>query len=393
MDFDRKLASIRVVNTIVDIPKADFVQIAVVDGWNCVVKKGEFAPGDMGVFFEIDSFLPGDDARYSFLAKDFRNFNGNVGARLKTRNFRGQLSQGLMMPLSAFPEITSPSVGDDVTGLLRIVKWVSAEDDDGVPGVASASRFPSFIQKTNQCRIQNIPFVLNTERDSLWEVSVKLDGSSLTVFYGGPENMVEKPTMMMRLRNTIANVLPFIAGVPVPRLGVCSRNMELSKPRWFGRKKSPMWDIVRHYKLDRALTYLGDVLGTYYAIQGEMVGPRINGNRDKLSKLDFYVFDVYDIKNKRYLLPADRMMVIDRINQYLSTHGITDTVKMVPVVETISLARFADLNEVLAYADGPSLNPGVNREGVVFKKSSGGYPITGCQSFKVISNRYLLEKD
>ena len=51
----RKLATIRTVKKLVPIKGADFIELAIVDGWQCVVKKGEFTEGDKGIYFEIDS--------------------------------------------------------------------------------------------------------------------------------------------------------------------------------------------------------------------------------------------------------------------------------------------------------------------------------------------------
>lgn len=54
----RKLASVQYVHDITPIEGADMIEVAHVLGWQCVVKKGEFEVGDLGVYFEIDSFLP-----------------------------------------------------------------------------------------------------------------------------------------------------------------------------------------------------------------------------------------------------------------------------------------------------------------------------------------------
>ena len=56
--MERKLASIRKVLTTKPIEGADAIELAVVDGWQTVIKKGEFQVGDLCVYFEIDSFLP-----------------------------------------------------------------------------------------------------------------------------------------------------------------------------------------------------------------------------------------------------------------------------------------------------------------------------------------------
>ena len=70
----RILASVRRVRDIQPIIGADFIVRTQVDGWQCVTKKGEFQVDDLGVYFEIDSFLSATDPRFSFLEKQFINW-------------------------------------------------------------------------------------------------------------------------------------------------------------------------------------------------------------------------------------------------------------------------------------------------------------------------------
>jgi RNA ligase (TIGR02306 family) len=146
----RQLASIRTVRDIQPIVGADIIVATQVDGWKCITKKGEFNVGDMGVYFEIDSFLPGSDERFAFLAKQFINFEGTIGARIRTIKLKGQLAQGLMLPLRLFPEIVDAQVGMDVTELLNVQKW-----EPYVPPQLAGEvngNFPSFIKKTDEER-------------------------------------------------------------------------------------------------------------------------------------------------------------------------------------------------------------------------------------------------
>lgn len=91
--MERQLVTIREVTHLNPIEGADNIEIAKVDGWQCVVKKGDFKIGDRALYFEIGSILPGDDERWAFLAP--RKF------RIKTMKLRGALSQGLLMPLES----------------------------------------------------------------------------------------------------------------------------------------------------------------------------------------------------------------------------------------------------------------------------------------------------
>ena len=147
----RKLASIRVANDLFPIQGADAIEAVRVDGWVCVAKKGEFKVGDKGIYFEIDSFLPGTEPRFQFLAKQFITFNGVQGARLRTIRLRGQLSQGLFLPLSLFPELETTEVGADVTELLGVDKWEPA-----IPAQLAGDvygKFPHWVAQSDQPRV------------------------------------------------------------------------------------------------------------------------------------------------------------------------------------------------------------------------------------------------
>lgn len=55
---ERKLASTQKVLEILPIENADAIEIAVINGWNVVVKKNSVSVGDIVVYFEIDSWVP-----------------------------------------------------------------------------------------------------------------------------------------------------------------------------------------------------------------------------------------------------------------------------------------------------------------------------------------------
>src|SRR3954470_9408671 len=104
----RTLVSIQKIVDLQPIPGADTIEVAQVLGWHVVVKKGEFQPGDLAVYFEIDSLLPQEPA-YDFLAKNGTKkteVDGRIveGYRLRTIKLRGQISQGLCLPLGTFAD-------------------------------------------------------------------------------------------------------------------------------------------------------------------------------------------------------------------------------------------------------------------------------------------------
>lgn len=339
----RKLATIRVANAINPIVGADAIEAVRVDGWVCVAKKGEFQVGDKGIYFEIDSFLNGQDERFSFLAKQFIKFEGVQGARLRTIRLRGQLSQGLFLPLAKFPELQDLEIGADVTEILGVTKWeppMPAQLAGEVIGI-----FPHWCKKSDQERIQNFVQEAEDNRGQEFEVSVKLDGSSMTVYRFDRAVNKEGETFLDH--------------------GVCSRNYNLRE-----NEKNSLWRVARKNLMLEALDFLGRNL----AFQGEIIGEGIQGNNEGLSGQDFYLFDIYDIDNQKYLAPTERQEIVRILNE----NGFL--IKHVPIIGNIVLNHSVD--EILAMADGQSLN-NENREGLVFKRLDGQF------SFKAISNWYL----
>jgi RNA ligase (TIGR02306 family) len=339
----RKLVTVRTVDAIRPIPGADAIECAIVEGWTVVIKKGEFAVGDRCVFFEIDAFLPLDDPRFAFLEKAAITWNEQRGVRLRTMKLRGQISQGLILPLSQFAEIDAladPALRQrDWAELFGIGKW-----EPVIPACLSGEvegAFPSFIAKTDQERIQNLPEVLAANDGLAFEVTVKLDGSSMTVFHN--------------------------AGA----LGVCGRNWQLRET-----PGNSLWRVARENRLLEALA----TLGRNVALQGEIIGEGIQGNPEKLRGQQFHVFDVFDIDCGSHCGMDERHAIVDALRV------LGAGVRTVPLLEVSTLERFGgSMAQVLAYAEGPSLNPGTSREGVVFKRLDGGL------SFKAISNSYLLK--
>jgi len=342
--MERKLATIRKVSDIQPIENADNIDVATVDGWKVVVKKGEFEKGDLGVFFEIDSFLPIEE-RYEFLRKScYKTMaDGTEGFRLKTVKLRKQLSQGLLLPLNLFPEI-EPSLGGDVTEQLSVKKY-----EPPIPACLSGivkRGFPSFIRKTDQERIQNLPEYFDTLAEMEFEESEKLDGSSATYYYNDSE------------------------------FGVCSRNLELKE-----NETNTLWQVAKKIEIEESL----ENLNMNIAVQGELVGESINRNTLKLMGQHFYIFDIFDIDKHRYLTPNERYELIERLSN--------DKLKQVPILNIAKIFTICpSMEKMLDYADEKSaLNPKVSREGVVFKS---------CQlwegdivSFKVINNNYLLKHE
>ena len=144
----RKLVTIREISNIQPIPDADAIEVATVGGWKVVVKKGEFSIGDLGLYFEVDSFLPETDERFQFLMKSgVRTFEGERGHVLRTARLRKQLSQGLILPLQLFPEINIGSALNSPEG----IQFVKEQDfTDTVNIKKMGTRYRSFNGRPSQ---------------------------------------------------------------------------------------------------------------------------------------------------------------------------------------------------------------------------------------------------
>ena len=347
--MERKLVTIRTVSEIKPIPGANRIVVAVVDGWDCVVNTGKFSAGDRCVYFEIDSFLPMEE-RYEFLRKySYRKLSdGREGFRLKTAKFRGQISQGLLMPLKDYPELDVKAFKEDtdLSDLLNVTKY-EPPIPANLAGLVKGP-FPSFVQRSDEERIQNLPDHFSKYKDALFEETEKLDGTSCTYYWNDGA------------------------------FGVCSRNLELLKT-----VDNTQWQLSREMNVKESLACLNKNI----ALQGEIVGPGINKNTLRLPGKRFCIYNIYDIDLRGYQTPDERKETVESLNN--------DKIGHVPVLnEKIDIfARAVNIKELLEYAKGRSkFNPERDREGAVFKSHflDGNRNIV---SFKVLSNDYLLEEE
>ena len=118
---ERALAHIEKIEWIKPIDGADRIELVGILGWECVAGKGEFKVGDVCVYHEIDSRVPINKPVYAFMEKN--------DGKVKTRKFKGVLSQGLALSLDKFDiDLSKYKVGDDVTKLLGITKIQTDEE-------------------------------------------------------------------------------------------------------------------------------------------------------------------------------------------------------------------------------------------------------------------------
>lgn len=331
MEIKRKLATVRQVLKKEPIEGADRIELIHVDGWKVIAQKDLYKEGDKVVYFEVDSFLPVIPAFEWLRQSSFRSdpYMGE-GFRVRTMKMRGVVSQGVLMPLEEIlPDkyFTSEfypcvEVGTDLTEDLGVKLW-----DPPVIAENAKGRFPGFIPKTDQERWQNITKELEAYQDTVFEVSEKLDGSSITVFYRD--------------------------GV----FGVCSRNLEVTA-------ESKFFVTAKKLQLD-------ELLPDNHAIQGELVGPGIQGNKYGLKTLDIYFFSAYNISESRYLNDLEKFMLFETMG-----------VKAAP---NIAIEKLRDI-DYKTFNWKSKLNGETIPEGVVLKNFNNKF------TFKSINPEFLLKE-
>jgi len=343
--MERKLATIRQIDNIQPIDGADKIELVTVGGWKVVVAKDvNHKVGDLVVYCEIDSFLP-IEPEFEFLRKSSykKMADGTEGFRLKTIKLRGQVSQGLILPLKDAYNVfkrNTPNMdmdwfeGLEVTEMLNIVKYeppVPAQLAGQVKGM-----FPSFLKKTDEERIQNLTREFEGYKNEVFYVTEKLDGSSVTYYVKD--------------------------GV----FGVCSRNLDLLED-----ENNSMWKFAITSGLkDRLLS-----LNKNIAVQGEIIGEGIQGNPYKRIGQTVRLFNGFDIDKYDYLPLLDLLELSTFLN-----------VNTVPILN-VEFKLPDTIDELLAYADSKSvLNDKFDREGVVIRSHDRKI------SFKVISNKFLLNE-
>lgn len=385
---ERALAYVVSIDEIQPLEGYDRVEYARTNGWWCIIGKADgMKVGDKAVYFEVDSKVPSTDKRFEFLEK--RNY------KIKTQKMCKVYSQGLLMPLSAFPELGDLPVNTDVTKKLGITY---ANDEDNVrkgtggdPNAkykSMAARhqklfkskpvrwlmrrkwgkklmflffgrkkdkpkgFPSFVTRTDEERIENQPWRVGDGKTYL--ATEKLDGTSCTY-------ALKKPPKKA-------------FGKQEYEFYVCSRNVrQKDEDQKCYHDHNIYWDLAFKYDIEKWLKQFLEERPdcTWACIQGEGVGS-VQGNPLKLKEDDLYVFNFITDVDGRWN-SIDGKNLIEKFSM-----------KWVPILGEVTLP---DTMEALKEtADGKSVvNPAVDREGIVYRS------LDGKDSFKNVSRKYLLK--
>jgi len=254
-EIKKNVATVRRISNIRKHPNADTLSLGTVLGWQVVFnhEQNSYQEGELLVYFEIDSVVP-EKPEFEFLR--------NKHFRVRPIRLRGEASNGLCMPLHILPEKEGGyQEGDDVTdfvGAFHYEKPLPAALAGQVLG-----RLPGFIIKTDEDNLRSYPEALDELRGREYYITRKDDGSSGT-FY-------------------------FVDG----HFGVCSRNLELKED-----DKNTFWKMAHQYELEKQIRdyYLGQKI----AVQGEVVGPGVNGNALGLTQHELHIFSIQFIEERSY---------------------------------------------------------------------------------------------
>ena len=381
----RALAHIEQVAWVKPIEGADNIELIGVLGWVCIAKKDEFKQGDTAVYFEIDSKLP---------EKEWSEFMRPKHFKVKTMKLGkfNVISQGLTLPLSAIPELQNKEfkIGEDVTGLLGVTYYEpednirkSSTGDPNAKYKSMAARhtklfktkpfrwlmrrewgkkllflffgkkkdkpkaFPEWIVKTDETRIENAPWYL--ESTEPFVVTEKYDGTSST--YAWDTSKKKKGEFI-----------------------VCSRNVRQAdvNQECYHTCGNVYWEMAGKYNIETALKDIArNRNAVRVVLQGETYGESLQGNPYKLKERRFAAFNL--IIDGQRLGSVEAREILARYN--------------IPFVAIINTNYYLpkDMETFKLEADGTSTIADVPREGFVYRS------LDGNKSFKNVSRQYLLK--
>ena len=404
-DGIRQLAYVVIIDGIEPIPGYDRVEHAIVGGWRVIVQKGQFSVGDPAIYFEIDSRVPSDKECFAFLEK--RNY------KVKTLKMCKTLSQGLLMHAEDFGWHIAPAlhiegyntpyivdneghnhnVENESRFLTKQLGVTYADDEDNQRKAAPVDKYkkmtarhpqlfkkpwarwmmrrewgrkvmffffgkkkdkknswPIWVQKTDEERVQNMPWILNDKED--WIATEKIDGTSTT--FTMKRGKFGKKSFY-----------------------VCSRNVcfdTVDKPCYYD--SNVYWEMAKKYNIFDVLSKMLDKNPSeeWITIQGETYGKGVQRREYSMNDHDFAAFNlIFSTKGR-----VGTIEMIDTLSQY--------NIPCVPVIEKkMKINQFENVDAILNYAEGNSQVDGLPREGIVFRS------VDGSKSFKAVSNSFLLK--
>lgn len=409
---ERELVYVVKIDDIKPIPGRDRVESAVVGGWTVMTRLGQFKPGDLGIYFEIDSKCPAKEPFEFLAAKHYKIKTQKYAIKDENGNKLGQYwSQGLLMSFDDFDKNGFQSYMEDngLTGymndkyyhegdfLTQELGVTYADPDDNARKAKSADKYkkmaqrhgklfskpifkwlmrrtwgkkllfiffgkakdkrvwPAWVVKTDEERVQNMPWILADKTP--WYATEKIDGTSTTFTMKGFGRKRE--------------------------FYVCSRNVCFDTPEKMA--KGAFYDTNVYQEM--AIKYdienvLADILDAhkdeldFVTLQGETYGDGIQKRDYSLKGHDFMAFNlIYGYKDGH----------TERFNPLAMTSILNNyNVPCVPIVDELFVMPDT-VEELLEIATDKSKVDGGMREGLVFRSADG------TKSFKAVSNEFLMK--
>lgn len=372
----RKLATIQKILNLQPIPNANAIEKATILGWEVVVKKNEFAIGDLCVYCEIDSILP-EEPQFEFLRQS--------KFRIKTIRLRGQISQGIVFPLSIIDGKKFKAEEDfDVTDILGIQKFEPYQEQIKgqkqkakfvfpdwfpiyvrrflvknmpsaalifcriLPHTTIARTWPGYFPKTDETRVQVLQNVLTKYTGTTCYITEKVDGSSISIYQKSG------------------------------KFGVCSRNLDIDFD-----PKNKFWKTVIDSDIESKLKKYGQDI----VLQGELLGDGVQGNKYLLMGNMIMFYNAWDIKNQRYYSYHELLIILEELE-----------LTMVPIIQ-YCYELTAIIPDLIELSKGYSkLNSKVMREGIVIRPQTEVIDLdfraklpNGRISFKAVNPEFLLK--
>lgn len=367
--MNRKLASVQRIISLSPIKDADLIEKATILGWEVVVaKKDNFKVGDMVIYVEVDAILP-DRPEFEFLRE--RKF------RIRTIKLKGQVSQGIVFPLSILRNTDGYKEGSDVTENLGVRKYdpqaeFERRETDRLASIdknrmtkflkryawyrrlvfkPTKIPFPAFIRKTDEDRIQLFPDYYEKWGHLTFDITEKVDGQSATYF------CIPNPRKGILRKKWL--------------FGVCSRNFQLLKP-----DNSSYWELAKALNIQEKMEWWCNLYQKGLIIQGEATGIGIQGNKYNLNNRELFVFNVYSYSNGKTTVFNQGEQVVFCANLDIKTAEWLnhDIYLLSTIPEMVELAKGSSI-----------LNSNIPREGIVVRNYENNI------SFKVINPDFLLK--
>lgn len=304
---------------------------------------------DIAVYFEIDSYLPIRPEFEFMRASSYKKTDiMGEGFRVRTMKFRGQISQGLLLPIDTFKELEGMlDCGQDVSEILGVKKWEIEER--ATTGGNIIGTLPYDVPHTDETRVQAEPELIQEFAGLRYYISTKMDGSSHSISID--EDGFHVTGHNYEYKDDDSN----------------SFYMLVKERGW----KDRMYELYKKYNMKT------------FTIQGEFCAPGIQQNRLRLKRPEWYVFTIRENGN--------------RVNLFTMQDYCTDMGMLTVPIEEIAWdlpKNYPDVESLLARADGEYPNGG-NKEGIVIRPTEPVFCplIRASLSMKVVSNKYLLKNE